>query len=336
MTQNEPLITIITSVYNGEKYLRECIESVLKQDYKNIEYIIVNDGSSDKSKQIINEYSKKDTRIKAIHKENSGVSNSRNIALQKASGEFICLLDQDDILATNYVSYFYKLITTYNTDIAITLSPQKFFRKEPKPDKTKDKIEIFNGEQVAIMMLYHKMVIAPWNKMISRKLIKENNIIFQPQFFNGEGFAFSIECFMKATKVAIGHKKIYYYRVGDPNSGASKFKEEWINSSINAQQYIKTILNSPNQDIIKAWKFSNWHTHCDALNVIIGCKAKSNHYMLYQSIKNTCQKQALCALSAPISFQQKLRGILFKTNPYIAAQIINFFRKRKFKEEDEN
>ena len=171
MVQDEPLISVITSIYNGEKYLKECLDSVLNQDYTNIEFIIVDDGSFDNSGYIIDEYAQKDPRIKVFHKENSGVSNSRNLALEKASGEYICLIDQDDVFATNYISYFYNLIKTYQSEIAITLSPKKFFGDIPTSDTQKDKVLVQTGEQTAIMMLYHKMVIAPWNKMISNVVL---------------------------------------------------------------------------------------------------------------------------------------------------------------------
>ena len=100
------LVSIITSVYKGEKYLRECIESVLEQDYHNIELIMVDDGSPDNSGKIMDEYAANDCRMKVIHKENSGVSNSRNIALQHSKGKYVCLLDQDDVLAKDYVKFF--------------------------------------------------------------------------------------------------------------------------------------------------------------------------------------------------------------------------------------
>lgn len=326
-------MSIIASVYKGEKYLRECIESVLEQDYHNIELIMVDDGSPDNSGKIMDEYAAKDYRMKVIHKENSGVSNSRNIALQHSKGKYVCLLDQDDVLAKDYVSYYYHLIKNNDADVAATPSPYKFFGDVPSFEYRKDKIDIISGESAAIMMLYHKMVIAPWNKMVSKALIDKFNIHFQPQFFNGEGFAFSIECFLHSKKVVIGHREVYGYRVGDPNSGASKFKEVWINSSINAQQYIKSTFNNPSSSLLKAWAFSNWHTHCDALNVMIGCCVENTHKELYQKIKSVCHEEAYRAFLAPISLQQKFRGLMFSISPYFAAKVINHFRIRKFSKE---
>lgn len=337
MNKKEPCITIIVALYNGEKYINECINSIINQDYKNLEILLIDDGSPDCSGKIADEYAKNDARVKVIHQMNSGVSIARNNAIDMASGEYICIIDQDDIISRDYVSYFYKLIRKNNAEIALTPKVDKFF-KAPKRSKglKQEKTEIWDAEKTIIEMLYHKIPIAPWNKMISKNLIKQNNIKFNENFFNGEGFAFSIDCFQCANRIAVGNRKIYHYRVGDPNSGASRFKKEWIESSLNAQTYIKSSLKTENGKIIKAWNFSNWHTNCDALNVIIGCDAIRGNEKLYNKIKDKVQKEALCVFDAPISMQQKIRGILFKINPYIASKIINCFRNRKFKRNEDN
>lgn len=332
-----PLITIIVSVYNGERYLAECIESVLHQDYPQIELIAVDDGSTDRSGKILDEYADKDKRMIVIHKENSGVSLSRNCAIDTAKGDYIALLDQDDILSPHYISYFYGLIAKCNAEIALTPRPSLFFIKVPTADIGSDGVKICTGYAMTQEMLYHKIVIAPWNKLISRKLIEEKHIRFNKNYFNGEGFAFSIECFLNAKRVAVGKKKVYYYRVGDPNSGASIFKEKYILSSIHAQEYIKHVLYDYGfKSLEKAWHFSNWHTHCDALNIMIGCGVTKQYPLLYSSIKTVCKNQALCALSAPVSLQQKFRGLMFSLSPYLAATIINSFRVRKFKKASMN
>lgn len=330
---NEPLITIIVGMYNGEKYICECIESIIHQDYENLEILLVDDGSPDNCGKIADEYAKKDRRIKVIHQNNSGVSISRNNAIDVSKGEYLCIIDQDDIISEDYISYFYNLIKENEADISLTPNVDKFLKKVNRNCNIKDKTEIWTPERAVIEMLYHKIVIAPWNKMIKRTIITSNNIKFNSNFFNGEGFAFSIECFQNASKIAVGKKLVYHYRVGDPDSGASKFKVEYIKSSLNAQEYIKDTLKFKNRAVNEAWEFSNWHTHCDAFNIIVGCNAIDKNKELYDSIKHKCQKDAMCVLNAPISFQQKLRGILFKLNPNIAAKIINKFRIRKFKKE---
>lgn len=326
----EPLITIIVGMYKGEKYIEECIKSIIQQDYKNLEIFLVDDGSPDRCGKIADEYASTDKRIHVIHQTNQGVSAARNIALDQAKGEYICIIDQDDMISSNYVSYFYRLIKENNAQIALTPNVDKFF-KECRQDNSIDNVEIWSGEKTAIEMLYHKIVIAPWNKMISKKLLDENNIRFHLDFFCGEGFAFSVQAYQYANRIAIGQKKIYHYRVGDPESGASKFRVSTIESSINAQQYIRHTLVKETPELIKAWEFSNWHTHCDCLNIMVGCGVKKTYLEMYKIIYKVCKDEAKYALIAPISFQQKIRGVLFIVNPYLAAKVINFFRVRKFK-----
>lgn len=329
--REEVLISVIIGMYKGEKYIKECIDSVINQDYSNLEIILVDDGSPDKCGMIADTYAQTDSRIKVIHQKNAGVSASRNHALDIASGEYICIVDQDDVLFSDYVSYFYGLILNNDAQIALTPTADKFFGT-PRSDKTnfKDHVEVWSGEKTAIEMLYHKIIIAPWNKMISRKLLNDNHVRFNPDFFGGEGFAFSIQSYQYAERIAVGRRLVYHYRVGDPESGASKFRESTIHSSINAQQYIKDTFVHATPELLKSWHFSNWHTYCDCLNIMVGCDVVKQYPELYGKLSAVCQKEAGCALVAPISLQQKLRGVLFKINPYIAAKVINHFRVRKF------
>ena len=324
------LITIIVGIYNGERYLKECIDSIINQSYKNLEILLVNDGSTDNSLNIIESYLKNDNRIKLINQDNSGVSASRNNAIDASTGDYICIMDQDDILDKEYVNYFLKLIKETNADIATSPQPDKFFDKVHIVT-LKDEYSIITGKDATIEMLYHNFVIAPWNKMISKKLIDKNNIRFNPKFYGGEGYAFSIECFQNASKVVVCQDKIYHYRVGDPTTGASKYNEATINSSIEAEIYIKNKLLFDDEKTIKAWEFSNWHSYCDCFNMMVGCSAKKKNIVLYNKLKKYCRENAYVAFHAPISKQQKLRGYLFKISPYVAARIINRFRVRKFK-----
>lgn len=114
----DKLITIIIPVYNVEKYLRECIDSVIAQTYKNLEIILVDDGSIDKSGEICDEYSKKDSRIRVIHKKNGGLSDARNVALDIAKGEYIGFIDSDDYIEKDMFETLYKLAEKYHAEIS--------------------------------------------------------------------------------------------------------------------------------------------------------------------------------------------------------------------------
>lgn len=114
----DKLISIIIPVYNVQNYLRECIDSVIAQTYKNLEIILVDDGSPDKSGEICDEYSKKDARIKVIHKENGGLSDARNVALDIAKGEYIGFIDSDDYVEKDMFETLHTLAVEHNAEIS--------------------------------------------------------------------------------------------------------------------------------------------------------------------------------------------------------------------------
>ena len=117
----KPLISIIVPVYNVEAYLAKCVDSILAQTYTNLEIILVNDGSSDGCGRICDEYAKQDKRIKVIHKQNGGLSDARNVAIDVATGEFITFIDSDDYVTDDYIMTLYSLIEKYECKVSIAL-----------------------------------------------------------------------------------------------------------------------------------------------------------------------------------------------------------------------
>lgn len=113
-------ITLILPIFNGEKYISRCIDSVLNQTYKNFELIIINDGSTDKSLNIIKKYAKKDNRIKIINKKNEGVSIARNIGIENSTGDFITFIDADDYLEIEALETMINLASKYKVEIVRT------------------------------------------------------------------------------------------------------------------------------------------------------------------------------------------------------------------------
>lgn len=115
----EELVSIIVPIYNVEKYLNKCIDSILNQTYKNLEIILVDDNSPDNCPKICDEYAKQDTRIKVIHKENGGLSSARNAGLDICTGEYIAFVDSDDYVEKDYILDLYKTIKDSNADISV-------------------------------------------------------------------------------------------------------------------------------------------------------------------------------------------------------------------------
>ena len=106
----QPLISVIVPCYNVEEYLPKCIESILNQTYRNLEILLVDDGSPDNCGRICDEYAAKDSRIRIIHKKNGGLSDARNAALDVMTGEYVTFIDSDDYVSDDYVEYLYKII----------------------------------------------------------------------------------------------------------------------------------------------------------------------------------------------------------------------------------
>ena len=328
---DEPLISVIVPVYNGENYIDDCIMSVLNQEYKNFELILVNDGSQDVSKEKLNIWEKKNEKIKVIHQSNSGVSVARNTGIEKANGKYLTFIDVDDYISKDFLFYYYNLIKKYDAEIALTPMPQKFSNHaECTTEKIEDNIKVLSGEKAACEMLYYNIAIGPWNKLISKELIDKYKIRFNPNLAYGEGFNFSVDCFQRAKKVAVGRKKVYYYRVNNPNSAMTKFKLKLVTGSIEAQKCIKNNLVNKTTELLKACRYANWHTYCDCLNTIIGCKVIKQNKELYNDIKKVCKKDAKYAIKSPIPKSDKMKGILYGISPYLTAKLINKFRKRKF------
>ena len=119
--QNNILVSVVVPVYNVEKYLSRCIDSISRQSYSNLQIILVDDGSKDNSAVICDEYSKKDTRISVIHKTNGGLSDARNVGIDNAKGDYICFIDSDDFVRETYVEDLLNAILKYNSDIAVCL-----------------------------------------------------------------------------------------------------------------------------------------------------------------------------------------------------------------------
>ena len=183
--ENHGKISIIVAIYNIEKYLEECIKSIIEQSYENLQIILVDDGSTDKSKEICNQYEKIDNRIQVIHKENGGLSSARNEGLKLANGEYISFVDGDDYLFPTFYEDLYNLINKYEADI----SECQFLRiNENDIKKAKEIIEEYNNslnltEEVydnnkALNLLYGARLnpyvkkVVVWNKLYKKEILQ--------------------------------------------------------------------------------------------------------------------------------------------------------------------
>jgi glycosyltransferase involved in cell wall biosynthesis len=175
----QPLISIIIPVYNAEQYLHRCVDSILAQTYKNLEIILVNDGSKDNSGKICDEYAELDNRVRVIHKQNGGAASTRNAGLDVANGEYIAFIDSDDSIIPDMYDTLYNRISKSNADIAIcgfVMIYPDFQRIIEVPNEKFYKIEELFYDW--LYYYYQTLLSVPWNKLYKKQLIIENNIRF--------------------------------------------------------------------------------------------------------------------------------------------------------------
>lgn len=172
-------ISVIVPIYNVEKYLLKCIESIISQTYTNLEIILVNDGSPDNSRIICDEYSKKDHRIKVINKENGGLSDARNVGLDIATGDFISFIDSDDYIHEGYYETLIDLIIKFDADIAqcefLKVYDKATYNFDIEISSVEPKITVLSNED-ALKNLYNEHyvnTVVVWNKLYKRKLFKQ-------------------------------------------------------------------------------------------------------------------------------------------------------------------
>lgn len=220
------LISIIIPVYNSEKFLRECLDSVLNQIYDSYEVILVDDGSTDNSPSICDEYRQKNTKIKVFHIENQGVSNARNVGIKMSSGEWISFVDSDDIISNDYCIRLIQYVDI-NTDLVIgrtisfiddNINRQKDdgFRcdKINYIDTSEKKQELYKSIFIDNKKIFTYPHISTCSaKLIRKSLILDNTIEYDINMTLYEDAFFNTQVIYFANRVIVIDNKIYFYRM---------------------------------------------------------------------------------------------------------------------------
>ena len=208
---NNPIISIIVPCYNVEQYLSRCIESIQVQSYKNLEIILVEDGSPDQCGVICDEYAQKDNRIKVIHKQNGGLSDARNVAIDQATGEWISFVDSDDYIAPDYIATLYRLAVENDCKCS-AVQPVAFLDGEqPIPGKN-DSCEVMSSTDAIAAMFYQtRLDTSAWNKLYHHSLFETG--IRYPKGYLFEDNPTTYRLFALCEKIAVSKKQLYYYRL---------------------------------------------------------------------------------------------------------------------------
>ena len=219
-------VSIVIPVYNVEKYIRQCLESVINQTLKDIEIIIVNDGTKDNSMKIVEEYLS-DKRIKIINKENGGLSSARNTGMREAQGKYICFIDSDDFIDSSMMEELYNKIEKTNSDVVesgILLYDNKTHKVEERKNKKYNSTE--KGSY-----LWGKYTTEVCNKIYKREFLLKNNIFFEEGMIH-EDDLFTIRILFSTNKIEKIEKSFYYYRIN---------REESIMTNVNLEKRLQAL-----------------------------------------------------------------------------------------------
>lgn len=232
-----PLISIIVPIYNVEKYLRKCIESILNQTLENIEVILINDGSTDNCGKIIDEYEKQDKRVISIHKENGGQSSARNMGLDIAKGRYIGFIDSDDYIDEYMYESLYNAIENSKADICVCgrESYSEFSQLNYKTELEDELIDFNHSsiQQYVSEKLFYKHTVVVWNKLYKSEIISENNIRFKDVSYVGsEDALFNYEVLLHTKKIK-SIDKIGYTQLSRVGSTATTYKYGYMNRTAN-------------------------------------------------------------------------------------------------------
>lgn len=231
----KPLVSIIVPVYNTEKYLEQCIESLLNQTLTNIELIIVDDDSKDRSREVICSFLS-DKRIKTIFKnKNEGVSAARNDGLKLAQGDYVGFVDSDDFVSLNMYETMYSAFQNHECDI-VTCGFIKYGVDGTTTDHKSTlspKMLIDNIEMLELLKQSHKKRFLWYacRNLYKRELIIENKIYFDNKVKLGEDSLFNLQAYFYANKVAVLEDCLYYYR-SNPESATSKQGKDYLEESL--------------------------------------------------------------------------------------------------------
>lgn len=327
----ENLVSIIIPMYNAQKYIRKTLESILNQEYKNFEILLVNDGSTDNSIETIEDLVKNNSQIEIINKENSGPSDSRNLGIQKAKGSYITFVDSDDYIHTNFLKILMQKALDTNADIVMCGFWEEYLDGE---DRIKKQIENRLNDEVikkrskSILDFNQSMIGYVWNKLYRAEIIRSKNISFPTGIDLYEDIFFNEQVFKNANIITFISNLLYYYTQRDEESLVKKYIEnefELTQKAIKSKTEIMNVITY-NKEAIQKVENELY------INAIKGIFSKINKNSSLNKAKKIEEIEKICIeiQNKKIkwnSLQEKILGVLIK---YKASKSINFLlHKRK-------
>ena len=299
-------VSMVVAIYKSENFLDKLIESALNQTHRNLELILVDDGSPDNSGAICDKWAEKDDRIVVIHKENGGACDARNQGIKRATGDYLMITDGDDWLEPDYVEYLLSIAILTSSDMAMS---DHIFTTRDREQVVDDHIEVWSPEEATINMIYPRIEIGPWNKIYKMELLYKIGLSFSVPW-SGEGLYFITTFAQHANHIGVGHKKVYNYRLNNPQSGLTNYNVQMgLNAGWNIRNIRKNlVIHTKRLDNAVQWHI--WKNYLWVITLIIVTNTKEKYSEEYsEAMYNVRKMLPYVIIHSEVSFVDKLKMI---------------------------
>lgn len=274
------LISVIVPVYKAEQHLERCVNSIINQSYTNLEIILVEDGSPDKSGELCDKLALKDKRIKVFHKENGGQASARNYGLSKATGDYIGFVDDDDEIANDMYETLLKNAKKYQVSVS-GCSTMMVYEDGRRINRfLKEKSGFRFSEELILNVLYQNTLSwgTVWNKIFQRKIVEK---LAFPEGYELEDYWVMIHIFYEEEKVYFEQKPMYsWYQYSSSQSKRAYHKTTKTSLEISRRIFEYLVSNGATKDIIKAYYHFEFCIRCGIINAILKSEDKDVHVLI--------------------------------------------------------
>lgn len=319
-------VSVLMPIYNVEKYLRESIDSVLKQTYLDFELILVDDGSPDGCGKIIDEYANKDDRVIAIHQKNAGVDAARNNAIGRATGKYIAFIDSDDAYEKNYIERLVEAIEQDDSDMSVC-GFVPFGIDNPPKFKTISKRTVNSNTAIKLALGYNSVNGYVWNKLFKKEIMEREHILFEDGYWACDDVLFTGNYIYHCKKISIIEDALYRYR--QVASGANRvrysgipFDRKWM-SSFKVTGHFKDIYQDPDVELA-----CNLHEVREASIVLRAIAASGYKGDEYKELIGIIRKYSFKFITDKYSsYYQKMSVILTFISPKLELLVWKLLNK---------
>ncbi|MCR5430905.1 MAG: glycosyltransferase family 2 protein, partial [Eubacterium sp.] len=285
-------VSIIIPVFNCEQYIEECLNSAINQSYKNIEIIVIDDGSTDGTLDVCNEIKNKHPEIVIKSQENKGVSDARNKGIEIASGDWICFLDADDYLPADYVKGLVDSID--NADLVCCKYCMFENTDDIKKEKELSDNKLFDREESLSELLLGKNILGtPWGKLFKKSIISDNNLRFDKELIVCEDLLFCVQYANTISKCIFTNQSKYYYRKNDSSFNA-KMRKRWDDSylqRIDVCNRIQELLgDSKSKRLGKSLKYQGYFSYARIYEYLCSSTEKNQKVEEKKAARRTIRK----------------------------------------------